>query len=180
MSKSEPLRLVDVFELIRLKRVLEAETPLAEFERFLEGLPKQQPGAMVRWQVEGGRGQQGEALIHLQLAATVTLRCERCLGPLPWPLESAVTLQVVESEAELDDPDTFDWSDLEQEGFDKVLGSNKFDLVEQVQDELILSVPYVPKHEVCPASPVVDALEDSSAAPSPFAALASIKKDGQS
>lgn len=171
---------VDVFELIRLRRSLQGETPLAELGRLLEGLPEQVPKAVVRWQVAGEHGAQGEALIHLGVAAHVTLQCERCLGPLLWPIDSTVSLQVVQTEAELDDPDTFEWADLEQEGYDKVLGSKKFDLIEQVQDELILSMPYVPKHETCPASPVTDVLENPSAGPSPFDILSSIKKDEQS
>ena len=33
---------------------------------------------------------------------------------------------------------------------EKVVGAHHFDLLAQIEDELILSVPYVPKHDVCP------------------------------
>ena len=52
------------------------------------------------------------------------------------------------------------------------------------EPELVLCVPYVPKHEHCPDAPSLRALsqqdesdEDVPAKPSPFAVLARLKKD---
>jgi uncharacterized protein len=91
----------------------------------------------------------------------------------------------VRSESELDDPDSFDFAELEDieagVSFDKVLGTSKFDLLEQVEDELVLCVPFVPKHDVCPAIPggieigLGEGGDEPEKRPSPFAALASLK-----
>ena len=104
-----------------------------------------------------------------------------------------VLLQLVKSEADLDDGFTNgdytdghadeDDEDEEGNGFvsnqpEKVVGSHHFDLLAQIEDELILSVPYVPKHEVCPGAQakVSDALDEPAVKrPSPFAVLEQLK-----
>ena len=68
----------------------------------------------------------------------------------------------VKSEADLDDDTLREQSDEDDEGEEgkgfvsnlpeKVVGSHHFDLLAQIEDELILSVPYVPKHDVCPGA----------------------------
>jgi uncharacterized protein len=107
-----------------------------------------------------------------------------------YPIDSEVLLQLVKSEADLDDDTSYgdqsdeDDEDGEGKGFvsnlpEKVVGSHHFDLLAQIEDELILSVPYVPKHDVCPgaqanageASPEEPAVKR----PSPFAVLEQLK-----
>jgi len=178
-SESGAVRHIDAFEFVRLGRSLEGSVPLARFVRLLDGLPDQDASAMVRWSAQADRGPLGEPLIRLAVETGLTVQCQRCLGPLAVPIESEVALQLVETEAELDDPDTFDESDLEEldsgRDFEKVLGSRRFDLFEQVEDELILSVPYVPRHDVCPESGDGPSGDVSEKKPSPFAVLAGLK-----
>jgi len=180
-DSSEPgaVRHIDAFEFVRLGRSLEGSAPLARFVRLLDGLPEQDPSATVNWSARADRGPLGEPLIRLDVETALTLQCQRCLGPLAIPIESEVALQLVETEAELDDPDTFDESDLDAiesgRDFEKVLGSRRFDLFEQVEDELILSVPYVPRHDVCPEGEDGRSGDDPGKKPSPFAVLAGLK-----
>ncbi|WP_246013406.1 YceD family protein [Pigmentiphaga humi] len=177
-TQADTMRYIDAFEFVRVGKSLEGSVPLARFVRLLDGLPEQDPAAMVRWAAQADRGPLGEELIRLDVATALTLRCQRCLGPLAMPIESGVVLQLVQTEAELDNPDTFDMSELaaEQAGedYEKVLGSRKFDLQEQVEDELILSVPYVPRHERCPGGES-EGGDGQERKPSPFAALAQLK-----
>lgn len=61
---------------------------------------------------------------------------------------------------------------------EKVVGSHHFDLLAQIEDELILSVPYVPKHDVCPGAQAKDSeasQEPVVKRPSPFAVLEQLK-----
>jgi uncharacterized protein len=62
---------------------------------------------------------------------------------------------------------------------EKVVGSHHFDLLAQVEDELILSIPYVPKHDVCPGAQAkaseAPAEEPAVKRPSPFAVLEQLK-----
>ena len=178
VSEAGAVRHIDAFEFVRLGRKVEGRAPLVRFVRLLEGFPEQDPAAQVHWSAAADRGPLGEPLIRLGVETVLTLQCQRCLGPLAMPIASQVALQLVESEAELDAPDVFDESDLEEIGterdFEKVLGSRKFDLLGQVEDELILSVPYVPRHDVCPAEGGKSG-EEPEKRPSPFAVLAELK-----
>jgi uncharacterized protein len=180
-----PGRYIDAFEFVRLGKSAQGNAPITWFERLVEDMPEQEPGAMVSWSAHADKGPLGEPLIVLGVDTVLTVQCERCLGPMPVHLASEVPLHVVETEAELDDPDSFDVSELDAfeagEAFDKVLGTRKFDLFEQVEDELILCVPYVPKHDVCPEGALPPGLgadeigNDDEREPSPFAALAKLK-----
>jgi len=63
--------------------------------------------------------------------------------------------------------------------------SRSVDLRELVEDELLLAMPLVPRHEVCPApllAPQADvAFEEAEQdRPNPFAALAALKGKGKS
>ena len=92
--------------------------------------------------------------------------CQRCNAPFAYLVDSQTLLHLVKSEDDLDDgfsasgqgdgEDDEDDDGEEGQGFapdqpEKVVGSHHFDLLAQIEDELILSVPYVPKHDVCPA-----------------------------
>ena len=184
-AAAAPGRYIDAFEFVRLGKPAQGSVPITWFDRLVEDMPEQEPGAMVSWSAHADKGPLGEPLIVLGVDTVLTVQCERCLGPMPVHLASEVPLQLVETEAELDDPDSFDVSELDAfeagEAFDKVLGTRKFDLFEQVEDELILCVPYVPKHDVCPEGALPPGLGDADTdseeerEPSPFAALAKLK-----
>ena len=90
--------------------------------------------------------------------------CQRCNAPFAYLVDSQTLLHLVKSEDDLDDgfsasgqgdgEDDEDDDGEEGQGFapdqPEKVGSHHFDLLAQIEDELILSVPYVPKHDVCP------------------------------
>ncbi len=111
-------------------------------------------------------------VVHLALATTLRLRCQRCLEPFGWPVDTDVRLKWVGGplEAERLDP-----------GFEPLLlpeGGlvNPRDLIE---DELLLAVPQVPRHPfgTCRAD-WASSLEDDAPRPqeNPFAVLARCKR----
>ena len=62
--------------------------------------------------------------------------------------------------------------------------SREFDLRELIEDELLMALPVVPRHDECPtavhlASSDDDFEEASAEKPNPFAALAALRKDGK-
>jgi uncharacterized protein len=182
---------IDAFNFARLGKEASGSLPLVRFARVVEDLPPQPTGeaGLVRWSVRGETGRQGEPLLHVRVQASPVLVCQRCMEPFPYPVDTDVTLQLVKSEAELDDG----MGDVAQDGDnddgpvaiddspEKVLGSRHFDLLGQVEDELILSIPYVPRHDVCPGasrktSAGDPALDTDEKRPSPFAVLEKLKQ----
>src|SRR5690606_35142744 len=101
------------------------ELPLATLARLVEGLPVQD--GLVAWQVRGAEGPLGESLLHVHVHATPVVVCQRCLAPMPWPIDAETILQLVASDAELSDDVPLSEDELEA-GYDKVVGSHRFDL----------------------------------------------------
>ena len=193
------IKRIDAFAFAHSGREAQGTIPLVRFTRAVEGLPEQPLGdaGLVTWSVRGEVGKSGlllgRPLLHVHVQANPVLVCQRCNAPFVYPVDSEVLLQLVKSEADLDDGFTNgdytdghadeDDEDEEGNGFvsnqpEKVVGSHHFDLLAQIEDELILSVPYVPKHEVCPGAQAnVSEVPEEPAVkrPSPFAVLEQLK-----
>lgn len=182
---------VDAFALARQGGFVQGETPLVRFSRAIEGLPEQPSGdaGLVRWSFQGeiGKGAgktsaaSGQPLLHLHLQADPMLICQRCNAPFAFEVDIQTVLQLVKSEVELDDDLSFDLQDPEAVDSlpEKVVGSHRFNLLAQVEDELILSIPYVPKHLVCPGTQAEDGEAQEASVtprPSPFAVLEQLNR----
>jgi uncharacterized protein len=187
---------IDAFTFARLGKEASGSLPLVRFARAVDGLPPQPVGEAgeVRWSARGELGRQGEPLLHLHVQAHPVLVCQRCMGTFVHPIDAGVTLHLVKSEAELDegmgDVDLDGDGDMADAGGvdrlddvpEKVLGSHHFDLLEQVEDELVLNIPYVPRHSVCPGAPLKTSAGDpgpgteAGKPPSPFAVLEKLKQ----
>ncbi|OZI23361.1 hypothetical protein CAL26_07845 [Bordetella genomosp. 9] len=182
--------IIDAFDFARSGKEASGSLPLTRFGRAMEGLPLQprDETGQVHWAVRGETGKHGEPLLHLQVRAAPLLVCQRCMQPFVYPIDAHASLHLVKSEAELDDG----LGDAAQEADDaeadvdeapeKVVGSRHFDLLEQVEDELILNIPYVPRHDVCPGAPLKTSAgkpapdAEAERRPSPFAVLEKLKQ----
>jgi uncharacterized protein len=190
------LGIIDAFDFARLGKEASGRMPLVRFARAGEGLPLQPRDETgdVRWRVQGAIGGMGEPLLKLHVQANPVVVCQRCMEPFAYPVDIDVTLQLVKSEADLDDGGAGGTdADFDDEAGDdaeletgksagdmpeKILGSRRFDLLAQVEDELILSIPYVPRHDVCPGTAAKTSAGDPAPAkrPSPFAVLEKLKQ----
>lgn len=112
--------------------------------------------------------------LELEAHAHVTLQCQRCLQALQQPLvlERRFRFVASEDEAQRLDADSDD---------DHLVLEPRLDLRALVEDELILELPLVPRHEgSCPQPlPQPEPAEPADEArPNPFAALAALRKAG--
>ena len=129
----------------------------------------------VRWHAAGSlRPVGGEQQVWLALTADadVVLQCQRCLLPLDEHVHVDRQFRFVDDEATA--------AALDDEMEDEVLElPRSLNLRELVEDEVLLALPLVPRHEVCP-EPLPRAfgdVEDVEEAAHPFAALALLRKD---
>jgi uncharacterized protein len=129
----------------------------------------------VRWRAVGSLkrvGGEDQIWLHLLAEADVILQCQRCLLPLDEAVHVDRHFRFVADEdaaAALDD-------EIEDEVLVLAKSLNLRDLVE---DEMLLALPLVPRHDVCPeAVPLqfgdVEAVEEKA---NPFASLAILRKD---
>ena len=112
-------------------------------------------------------------MFELTVHAALMLECQRCLGPMRYLVDGKTVFDVVRSESELGSEDDADEDDEPE----RIIGSRRFDLVALIEDELILGVPYIPRHDECPgisSKPAVAAPETVER-PSPFAVLGKLK-----
>ena len=178
---------IDVLDFISRGAEQSGETPLSAFSRIGDLLPAQvlpsgdtnEAGAvvdgLVRWSVRGERTQHGIRYLHLEVSARPILICQRCMQPFVYEVDSAVPLEVVTNQASLDDDADVD--DPDMEGPDRILAQASQSVLELVEDELILSLPYIPRHDyACVQYDNQETPEGADGKPSPFAALAALKK----
>ncbi len=198
-ARDAVMKPIDAFAFARMRKTAQGSIALVRLARVVDGLPEQPAGeaGLVTWSVQGDEGKtglvMGQPLLRLHVQANPVVICQRCNAPFAYPIDSEVVLQLVKSEDDLDDGysvaeqgDGDDDEDDDGVGRDsvaslpeKVVGSHHFDLLAQIEDELILSIPYVPKHDVCPGAQAKasEALEEEPAVkrPSPFAVLEQLK-----
>ena len=153
--------------------------PGATLTRLAESQSPPHDGALpdVAWSARGERlaapGGEAQLWLSLSVQAPVWLTCQRCLQPFEVPLAFERRLRFVRGEAEAEA--------LDAESEDDVLAlSQSLDLRELVEDELLLALPIVPRHEVCPqplpmAAAEDEAVDDLPERPHPFAALQALK-----
>jgi uncharacterized protein len=131
----------------------------------------------VAWQAQGSRlsvtGSDPELWLGLQAQAPVWLTCQRCLQPFAVPLALDRRIRFVRGEAQAEA--------LDAEIEDDVLALSKsLDLRALIEDELLLALPIVPRHDTCPQPlPVplgsAPAPDDTPEREHPFAALQRLK-----
>lgn len=175
----DPRRL-DVRALAEAAGTVEGEVPQQALTRLTASVLQPAEGAApgVRWRASAElrpvTGGAPEVWLRLDAATTVTLECQRCLQPMAEPLlvERGFRFVATEEEAERLDEETED---------DVLVLARNLDLQDLVEDELILALPLVPRHEQCP-QPLPQAgsaePEPEEPAPNPFAVLAALRRNG--
>ncbi|MCA0177922.1 MAG: DUF177 domain-containing protein [Proteobacteria bacterium] len=167
---SDPLKL-DVQALAEQGGSLAGAWPLAELPRLADSVLQ---GTPVNWRLQGELRQLpgGAPEIWLGLAAEteVALTCQRCLEPVSEHLAVDRWLRFVAGGEEAA-------AALDAEMEDDVLALRpRMNARELVEDELLLALPLVPRHAVCPQSLPAGADTAAPATQRPFEALASLKR----
>ena len=146
--RHDPLRL-DVAAFASDGGLLDGRWSGASLERLadLQVPPQDQGPADVAWQVQGERklrpGSEAELWLGLSAQARVWLTCQRCLQPMAVDLALQRRLRFVHGESQA--------AALDADSDDDVLAlSRSLDLRELVEDELLLGLPLVPRHDSCP------------------------------
>ncbi len=132
---------------------------------------------MVHFRAQGSLRADGAAAeeVWLTLSARVAmpLVCQRCLGLVSVPVEFEREFRFVASEEVAEAQDEVCEEDV-------LVLSRDFNLLDLVEDELIMALPVVPKHEECPVRPKLQVAdpefaEDMVEKPNPFAVLGQLK-----
>jgi uncharacterized protein len=174
-SDFDPFRL-DVAAFGKVAGHLDGHWPQQDLDRLAESrlADAEIPSAdAVAWNVRGEsramRGGETQTWLHVEAETKVTLECQRCLRPVQATLKVKRSFLFVSGEEAAAQLDTGSEDDV-------LALTRALDLRELIEDELLLALPIVPRHEVCPTplrAPIGDDVADDK--PNPFAVLAALK-----
>jgi uncharacterized protein len=149
-------RQLDLFEFARSGRQAAGVVRVSQLPRMLNEVPAEAPAderdTAFTWQAEGSthpelqdNGTEGlQPYLRLAVHGAAWLECQRCLAPYEQAFNVDAIYRVVETEAQAEE------FPLEEDEVEVIVGSRQFDLIELIEEELLLSLPLVPKHDVCP------------------------------
>lgn len=143
-------RIVDPRRFCQQGVVLRGYVPVQELSRLTENqVVLDKAYAALAFQVD----EQRERVVKGNLAVDVRMQCQRCLEPMPLSLDCSVSLAVVwDEESSRDIAGVYDpW----------IVDSEETDLYALLEEEILLSLPYVSFHEYpCGQTPAKDEVEE--------------------
>ena len=154
----QPQPVIDGFEFASAGASLRGALPIRDFPRLHDLLAGHD--GEVAYEVEGVRDARGRPALRLMLRGKLALRCQRCLDALAFEVRADEVLVLAGTQAEIDaEP-------ADAHAADRVVAAKEMPVRELVEDELILALPYAPRHEGCEATPT-----EREVTTSPFAGL---------
>ena len=117
----------------------------------------------LSYELRGRTDAEGRCWLQVRAKGTLSLECQRCLGPVAFPLALRSELLLARSEREIE---------TAGDDIDRVLAGTAMDVWQLVEDEVLLALPMAPRHEQC------DGMRDGAetGGTSPFAQLAKLKR----
>lgn len=159
--------IADPFRFAAEGRRIDAEVEVAKLERLADSLAD--VAGALRFSIEGSLDDERRSRLRLVVGGVLTLRCQRCLGGLEWPVGIEVMLQPVRAGEEIPD------EELEDDEIDALEVGNDLDVIALVEDEVLLALPIAPRHDDCqPPRPDGGVQKES-----PFAGLAALRGGGK-
>ncbi len=120
----------------------------------------------IEFWLKGERVGRNKLALRLRMLAVLELSCQRCLGKLAYPLDIERYFELVVDESALPE------SDMEDDEVDYLVIDSKLDVAALVQEEILLALPMVSRHEEdCTAN--IGAAGGSK--PNPFQVLEKLK-----
>jgi len=156
---------IDGFEFASAGAIQQGVWPLKDFQRLRDMLASE--AGEVTYRVQGTRDERGRPALQVKVEGTLQLRCQRCLEPLPFEVkvEDLLVLAATLSEIHAEPADAY--------APDRIVAGKEMPLRDLIEDELILALPYAPRHEGC--APGAAAREERGN--SPFASLRGLMRD---
>ena len=159
----------------------EGRDTLSNYERLMQETQGLGGDLPLSWAAQGELRTDAigasQAWLHLTVAARLPLTCQRCLGPADIQVSVDRWFRFVATEAVAEAADDEAEEDL-------LVTSRQFNLAGLIEDEVLMGLPLVPRHDQCPpgltmavSDPGFEAAQPEK--PHPFAALAKLRSGGQ-
>ena len=134
---------IDGFEFAAAGSRLSGEWPVSDFPRLSDVLHSGR--GTLHYELKGVPEVQGRPGLRLQVTGTLDLTCQRCLEALEQPLQIEALLLLYGGERD------FAAVPVEADGPDRIVGAKDMAVRELIEEEVLLAIPYAPRHEHCKA-----------------------------
>lgn len=128
---------VDHRKLVNDGAILQGAIPLLRFTRLLQSL--EGDSGYLTVSLEFRKGRKHKSMVIGEAKGDLSLVCQTCLAPVTYLVDVKVQLSLVKSESELCE------LELREDGL--VVESALVPLVDFYEDELIVNLPMIPRHE---------------------------------
>ena len=142
---------IDGFEFASAGATQQGVWPLKDFPRLRDVLASD--AGEVAYEISGVHDARGRPGLRLKVSGTLMLRCQRCLEAMAFEVKTDETLVLASTLAEIHD------EPADANAPDRVVAGKEMALRELIEDELILAVPYAPRHDSCAAGGAGDRQE---------------------
>lgn len=164
----------DALDLAARGEALTGKVDVSRRPRVADRLAPEAISAPIAWQITGARDALDRPMLAVTVEGNLPLVCQRCLQPFDAPIAQRSELLLARDDAE--------FKRLDAEESEVLPAAAPLDAMTLVEDEILLSLPFAPRHPEgqCPAS--VAAASEPDQAPSlkamttPFARLAALRK----
>jgi uncharacterized protein len=135
---------IDSLDFARNGREISGEVQIAELPRLLDVL--ENPQGILSYTVQGGVDKLGSHFLDISVVGQCRLRCQRCLNGMDYPvrLDTRLLLRDQTSLDALDD----NVAGRDEEEFDSILANTHLNVLDLLEEEILLSLPIAPKHEL--------------------------------
>jgi len=162
----------DAYDLVRRRASFAGKFDAASLPRAADQVAPEGGPAEVSWRISGIVDPSGRPALEVRVEGSVPLVCQRCLQPFGWRVAQQTTVLLARDERELEMLDAEDEHEV-------ILAAAPIDAATLAEDELLLTLPFVPR---CERAECVQAamagVHDPDAPTRAFAVLAAIKPGG--
>jgi uncharacterized protein len=163
---------IDSLEFARAGQELRGSLPVTRLTRLQDCLFDTDTDGDVQFAVRGGSDGERRPMLQVEISGTLHLQCQRCLEVLEYPLRLTNTLLLVRSGEDMsenaDDP----------EAVDCIEASPEMNLAALIEDEILLSLPFAPRHADDRCQSAFGRGEREAKKSPAFAKLAGLKDSG--
>ena len=162
----------DAFDLVLRSASIGGVVSAESLARAEDRLAPEGGAADLTWHIAGTADALGRPALEVRLDGVVPLVCQRCLQVFAWPVMQRTELLLARNARELALLDDDDEHEV-------ILADAPLDALTLVEDELVLTLPFVPRCERadCTARPPVAEAGPEPEPASAFAALARLQGD---
>lgn len=153
---------IDSLDFAIKGRELSGEMPVADMSRLADMLAT--TDGRISYVLRGLTDKDGNPMLELSLNGLCHLRCQRCLRSMDYPIQSVSRLMLAEELPE---------NELSEDHFDSISPDSSLDVAGLIEDEILLGLPFAPKHEEGACQAETEGLQQGSG--NPFEVLRSLK-----